>query len=269
MVQPAPPLHQSVARRENPTSERRPTAATGLSVIVPLYNESPCVAALIASLEQLERLAVDGGNLEFLLIDDGSTDDTVARLEAAVGDRRQFAVLRHEQNRGIAAAIDTGLHAASHDVAASIDCDGSYDLAELPAMTRLLVPGVDLVTASPYHPAGGVENVPAWRLYISRAATRMYGVAMGRRFSCYTSCFRVYRRSSVATLPVTQAGFVGVAELMCRLLAAGGTVVEHPVVLRSRVAGHSKMRVLRASGGHLRLMARFLIARLVRRAPEP
>ncbi|MCA9237909.1 MAG: glycosyltransferase family 2 protein [Planctomycetales bacterium] len=259
----ATPNHSPAAPAgASPTSA---TALPGLSVVVPMFNESDCVAPLMAGLQQVEDELGDRFHLEFLLVDDGSADDTVARVEAAAGERSHYVVLRHDQNRGIAAAIETGLRAATYDVVASIDCDGSYDLAELEPMTRLLADGVDMVTASPYHPQGGVDNVPAWRLRISQLATRMYGVAMGRRMTCYTSCYRVYRRPAVVNLPVQSAGFVGVAELMCRLIASGGAVVEHPARLRSRVAGHSKMRVARASLGHLRLMASLFGSRFVPR----
>ncbi|MAT69383.1 MAG: hypothetical protein CMJ58_07625 [Planctomycetaceae bacterium] len=235
---------------------------TGLSLIVPMYNEAACAAPLAAALMRLDARLCERFDLEFLLVDDGSSDDTVTLLESAIGERPRYVVLRHAANRGIAAAIDTGIRAATHEIVASIDCDGSYDLAELEPMVQKLVAGVDMVTASPYHPAGGVDNVPPWRLRISRLATSMYSAAMARPFTCYTSCFRVYRRSAVVDLPTTRPGFVGVAELMCRLLQAGGVVVEHPARLRSRVAGHSKMRVARASRQHLQLIAAMFAARV-------
>ncbi|HYO25032.1 MAG TPA: glycosyltransferase family 2 protein [Lacipirellulaceae bacterium] len=241
------------------------TALLGVSVVVPMFNEAPCVDALVASLETLHANYGRQYDLEFLLVDDGSTDDTVVRLQAAVAHRPRYRILRHGGNRGIAAAIQTGLRAARHEVAASMDCDGSYDAGLLAQLVPLLAPGVDLVTASPYHVDGAVQNVPLWRLRLSRLASQLYGLACWRRLSCYTSCFRVYRRSSVAPLELEYPGFVGVAELLCQVLERGGHVVEHPALLRSRVAGHSKMRVIRASRDHLRLMASILVRRALRR----
>lgn len=245
---------------------RAETAETiAVSVVVPLFNECECVDTLTASLAQVEQQLGDRFDLEFLLVDDGSTDGTPALLKAAVGDDRRYRVIEHGFNRGIAAAITTGISAASHEVIVSLDCDGSYDPLLIGEMVPLLTPDVDLVTASPYHPAGSVDNVPLWRLRLSRLASQLYGLACRHKLSCYTSCFRVYRRSAVVDVQLENERFVGVAELLCKVLQQGGRVVEHPARLRSRVAGHSKMRVVRASLGHLKLIARIAADRL--RAP--
>ncbi len=238
------------------------TTRQGVSIVVPLYNERECVGHLLPSLAELERTLGEQYELEFLLVDDGSQDGTPDLLERAVGARIDYRVLRHGMNRGIAAAIQTGLRAAAHDVVASMDCDGSYDPGLLAELIPRLVPGVDLVTASPYHVRGAVENVPLWRLRLSRLASKLYGVACWHKLSCYTSCFRVYRRSAIAPIELENPGFVGVAELLCRVIQQDGRVVEHPARLRSRVAGHSKMRTVRVSLTHLGLIAKILVCRV-------
>lgn len=237
----------------------------GVSVVVPMFNERECVDSLLASLAKLELSLADKFEFEFLLVDDGSSDNTVALLEAAVGGRTKYRIVKHGANRGIGAAIQTGIREAQHDAVVSMDCDGSYDSALIAELVPLLTPGVDVVTASPYHARGGVENVPMWRLRLSRLASQLYGIACWQRLSCYTSCFRAYRRAAVAPIELDNEGFVGVAELLCEVLQRGGVVVEHPAMLRSRVAGQSKMRVVRASIGHLRLMGKIVARRLLGR----
>src|SRR5688500_14942133 len=214
MTQPAT-LQPESALAPPPGCERaaaRP-ALLGVSVVVPMFNERECIELLITSLARIEAALADCYDLEFLLVDDGSSDDTAALLQAAVAHRPNYRVIRHPQNRGIAAAIQTGILAASHEIVVSSDCDGSYDAMLIAEMIPRLQPGVDLVTASPYHPQGGVENVPQWRLALSRTASQLYALACRRRLSCYTSCFRVYRRSAVADIRLENERFVGVAEL--------------------------------------------------------
>ncbi len=245
------------------TTDNMSAASTiAVSVVVPLFNERECVDSLVASLAKVERELGDRYDFEFLLVDDGSSDGTVGLLEGAIGDRDGYRLIEHGTNRGIAAAIGTGIEAASHEVVVSMDCDGSYDPLLMGELIPLLAANVDLVTASPYHRAGGVENVPLWRLRLSRLASQLYGMACRHKLSCYTSCFRVYRRSAVVDIKLENQRFVGVAELLCEVLQQGGTVVEHPALLRSRIAGHSKMRVVRASLGHLRLLATIVADRL-------
>jgi cellulose synthase/poly-beta-1,6-N-acetylglucosamine synthase-like glycosyltransferase len=240
----------------------RPALAPPVSVVTPLYNERECVDMLIASLDRFEQALSDQFELEFLLVDDGSTDDTAALLQSAIEGRGNYQIVRHERNRGIAAAIQTGIRAARHEIVVSTDCDGSYDPMLIGELVARLEPGVDLVTASPYHRDGRVENVPKWRLALSRLASRMYGAACRHKLSCYTSCFRVYRRSAIAPIELENERFVGVAELLWKVLDRGGKVVEHPALLRSRVAGQSKMRIVRATLGHLRLIGKIAGTRL-------
>jgi dolichol-phosphate mannosyltransferase len=240
-------------------------AEVGASVVVPMFNERECVDQLLASLAKLEAEIGDRYDFEFVLVDDGSTDDTAALLEGALSGKPRYRVVRHGENRGIAAAIRTGLRSARHEVVVSMDCDGTYDAGLMAEMIPLLRPDVDLVTASPYHADGAVENVPLWRLRLSRLASKLYGMACRHKLSCYTSCFRVYRRSTFAAIDLNNEGFVGVAELLCKVLARGGVVVEHPALLRARTAGTSKMRVMRAGADHLKLMARILARRLFAR----
>ena len=243
-----------------------PQTPVGVSVVVPMFNERECVGALLKRLDEVTIEMANVYDFEFVLVDDGSTDGTVEELQTALAGRAGYRIVRHESNQGIGAAIQTGLRESRHEIVASMDSDGSYDPALIAELAPLLRPGVDLVTASPYHAEGHVENVPDWRLAISRMASRLYGIACGERLSCYTSCFRIYRRETTAPIEVENSGFVGVAELLCRVLENGGVVVEHPAVLRGRVAGHSKMRVVRASLGHFYLMGQIVARRMLRRS---
>lgn len=253
-------------------SLQKTATAAGLekiSLIVPCHNETAALANLKAGLSRLLAALDQRAELEVLLVDDGSTDDTVAVMHSLFDAWDQVAILRHPRRRGIAAAIGTGLAHATGEVAASLDADCTYDPLVLVPMLRLLTDDVDLVVASPYHPRGGVEGVPLWRLSISRCASRLYRLVLRNKLHTYTSCVRVYRRRSIAGLPVRNEGFVGVVELLWQLDRRGGKILEHPAVLTTRKAGSSKMRVARAALAHLRLLSRAALTRLVGGRPLP
>ena len=129
-------------------------------------------------------------------------------------------------------------------------------------MFPLMTAEVDLVTASPYHPSGGVRNVPRWRLALSQSASALYRVVLHQNLATYTSCFRVYRRSAALAVSVHREGFLGVAEMLGRLDLAGYRIVEYPTVLSVRVLGRSKMKVLRTMMGHMALLAQLAAVRL-------
>lgn len=223
-----------------------------VSLIVPLLDEAEGLPYLLRTLRLLEERLADRWRFEFVLVDDGSTDATWALLQQAAVGCPGLVLARHEHNRGVAAAIRTGMRMATADIVASIDGDCSYDPAELEHMLPLLA-DADLVTASPYHPRGAVANVPAWRLWLSRGLSRLYRLLLRRDIHTWTSCFRVYRRDVVLAVPLDNERFLGIAELLIRLVRRGARIVEHPAVLESRLLGFSKMKTLRTIREHLRL----------------
>lgn len=232
-----------------PTDADRPR----LAIVVPLKDEADGVPSLLAALDALEGELRAVARCEFVFVDDGSSDATAALLAAAVATRPHARLVQHEHNRGIAAAIRTGMLATDAPFVASIDADLSYDPRELVRMLPLLA-DADVVTASPYHPAGSVHGVPAWRLLLSRTLSWLYRRLLRQDVHTWTACFRLYRREAVVDLPQQYPGFLGTAELLVRVLRRSGRVVEHPCVLGVRRFGQSKLRVLRTIRDHLGLL---------------
>ena len=104
-------------------------------------------------------------------------------------------------------------------------------------------------------------NVPAWRLFLSRGLSRLYGLVLRKRIHTFTSCFRVYRRSAILALELEEQGFIGIAETLIRLLGSGGRVVEYPTTLETRLLGQSKMKVVKTISQHLFFLAKLLTER--------
>ena len=108
-----------------------------LSVIVPVYNEEQSVAILQGelrdTLKEIEH--------EIIFVDDGSRDETAARIVTGPHVR----VLRFAQNVGQSAAVWAGLKAATGDVLVLIDGDLQNDPADIPKLLAELSRGADLV----------------------------------------------------------------------------------------------------------------------------
>jgi polysaccharide deacetylase family protein (PEP-CTERM system associated) len=265
---------QSVASRLAPGPERAAAPEPGrasqrqpVTVVVPCYNEELTLPYLANTLRSVEAALSAHYELRLVLVDDGSRDATWETMQRIFGGHPRCELLRHADNRGVAAAILTGIRHADTEVVCSIDCDCTYDPHQLRRLIPMLEDGVDLVTASPYHPQGKVFNVPAWRLSLSKGLSRLYRLVLDHKLATYTSCFRVYRRGAVMGLPVKAGGFLGVAEMLGLLDLAGGRIVECPAALEVRLLGRSKMKIARTMAGHLRLLARLAAARYRRRDP--
>jgi len=108
-----------------------------VSVVVPLYNEEQSVAILQRELAD----ALTGLDYEIIFVDDGSQDETVARIAADPRSR----VLRFEKNAGQSAAIFAGLQAVHSEVAVLIDGDLQNDAADIPRLLAEISRGADLV----------------------------------------------------------------------------------------------------------------------------
>lgn len=241
-----------------PENGQNPTAfgfVPDLSIVVPCYNEAPSVEQLHAGLARLRDSLDSKLAVEFVLVDDGSSDATWSRLGQYFCDWPHVQLVRHETNQGIAAALTTGVRHARAELVASLDADCTYDPLQLLGMLPLMSPDVDMVVASPYHPEGSAVGIPPWRLQLSRCASRMYRFMLRNKLHTYTSCVRLSRRSSVLDLTPQNGGFVGVVELLCRLDRSGGRIVEYPAILTVRKTGQSKMRLARTVFAHLKLLS--------------
>jgi polysaccharide deacetylase family protein (PEP-CTERM system associated) len=241
-------------------------SATAVSIVIPCYNEAESLPYLGNTLRTVEKdLKKHGYQPNFIFVDDRSTDETFNLLHSLFSAKENVRVLRHEINKGVAAGIMTGIRAAENEIVCSMDCDCSYDPQELSNMLPLLTDEVDLVTASPYHKQGGVRNVPGWRLFLSKGASFLYRRILRSKLDTYTSCFRVYRRSSMMGMALRENGFLGLAEMLGHLDLKGGRIVEFPTVLSVRLFGFSKMKTAKTIAGHLKLLTHLAGSRWFRK----
>ena len=231
---------------------------TKLSFVVPCYNERDGIPKLLRALDETRQALGPEYDWEFVLVDDGSTDGTAEVLKAATLAGAQMRVVRHPRNRGLGAALRTGFAHASGELVATADSDCTYDPRELVEMLKLLAPGIDVVVASPYHPNGGVQNVPAYRLILSRNLSRLYGWVTGADLYTYTSLFRLYRSQVIRTVQFESDGFLSMAQIVVGALVAGYRVVEYPTQLTVREYGDSKAMIARLVCDHLRFIYRLL-----------
>ena len=229
-----------------------------MTIVVPCYNEAAGLRFLHDKLTRAVASLKHMYTVSLVLVDDGSTDGTWDLMQDLFASRPNCTLLRHFTNCGIGAAVLTGIREAKTETVCSIDADCSYDPCELEKFIPMLSRGVDLVTASPHHPFGAAAGISKRRLFLSKAASFTYRQILRQKLYTYTSCFRVYRRSSILKLNLRHSDFLGVAELVGKLDLQGGVVVECPTTLTTRVYGSSKMKTVRTLSRHLCLIAELL-----------
>jgi dolichol-phosphate mannosyltransferase len=238
-----------------------------LSIIIPCYNEVENIPKLKqefqpAVLELLKEYPL----IEVVFVDDGSRDGTFEALKAAFGPDQnlpfEVQLAQHKTNRGLGAAMRTGFAASRGAIIVTTDSDGTYRYSTISELLACLEPGIDLVTASPYHPRGGVAGVPAFRLILSRGSSLIYRILLGKSIFTYTALFRAYRRQVIDRVPFASDGFLAGTEILVNSMLMGYRVAEYPAVLHSRVAGISKAKIKRTILAHLRFQWRLLLHQL-------
>ncbi len=165
-------------------------------------------------------------------------------------------------NRGLGAALRTGFAAATGRVIVTTDSDATYRFSEIPALLERLVPGIDIVTASPYHPDGGVDGVPAYRLILSRGSSLIYRLLVGGHLHTYTALFRAYRSRGDSVGALQSGRIPGGCRSTRQRDPLGYRVAEYPTVLHSRVAGASKAKLARTIVAHVRFQLTVLRQRM-------
>lgn len=234
-----------------------------VSIVIPVFNEEAGVPQLRQRLANMRAAWDPSIDLEFVFVDDGSSDRTQALLCELFANDPHVRALAHERNRGIGAAFRTGFSDCQGSIVCTIDADCSYGPENLQKLVTVIKAGRgDIAVASPYHPDGTVEGVPRWRLILSRGCSALYGLIAPVRLYTYTSVFRAYRREVIRTVQCEEDGFVSASEILIRAAEAGYRIVEIPMTLHARRIGQTKMKIVRTIRGHLRLLARTSARRL-------
>lgn len=214
--------------------ERRNCRTTGslvadpreTTVVIPAFNEANGIVVTIQGLKPQ-------GFAEILVIDDGSTDQTGAKAEAA-GAR----VVRHPYNKGNGAAVKTGIREAASNVILLMDADTQHD----PADANKLI-----------GPIGTYDMVIGARLLGDQSLIRATGNAVfrslaswltGRPIPDLTSGYRAAKRQALLeVLHLLPNGFSYPTTSCLALLKSGQSVLFVPITARGRV-GASKIRPL-------------------------
>jgi dolichol-phosphate mannosyltransferase len=239
-------------------------------IVLPAFNEAAGLPALLRAIGRLQQDRP--GDVHVIVVDDGSTDGTgeAARRFAGPALGVPVTVLVHPENRGLAAAIRTGLNhacreAAQEDVIVTMDADNTHRPKQIPAMARAIADGADIVIASRYVRGARQAGVPAHRALLSAGVGWLLRLRFGlpgvRDYSCG---FRAYRAGLLQTALAVHGeslieshGFVVMTELLMKLAPFRPRMVEIPLDLRyDRKVGASKMPTARTIAGYLRLMLR-------------
>ncbi len=229
------------AQRVNDANDAtRRVGAERLSVVIPAMDEAHGIADICGRVLSTREalLAVGVADLELIVVDDGSSDDTAALAEAIDGVR----VLRHPINRGYGAAIKTGFRASTGDLLAFLDADGTYPPESYPDMAQALIQQqADLVVGS--RMADPESGMPWTRRMGNRFFVGLVNLLGADRITDSASGQRIVRREALARLYPLPDGLNFTPVMTTRAVHENISMIEVPIRYHERV-GDSKLSVI-------------------------
>ncbi|MBU0615715.1 MAG: glycosyltransferase family 2 protein [Nanoarchaeota archaeon] len=233
-----------------------------LSIVIPCYNEEKGIPNLVKQLDPICHKLIKDYELELIFVDDGSKDKTNALLNLEYKNKGYVKIIRHRQNMNLGAALRTGFKNATGDLIAVLDSDCTYPPGLIIEMLNLVDNDTDIVTVSPYHPDGGVENVPYYRVFLSKGISNIYRLLIDRRIHTYGAMVRIYKKKVIEKIRFRSDDFLSVTEIMVKSLLKGYHVKEFPTILRVRQYGQSSMRLISVILSHLYFLTRIILLRI-------
>jgi glycosyltransferase involved in cell wall biosynthesis len=205
---------------------------SGLSVIMPFRNEQ---ASLRLALSRL--LLVDFEMpLQVILVDDGSTDKSIASIEDLLPRVELIAI---EPGRGKGYAVRTGLGAASNKIVAVLDADLEYDPRDLVPLVQMVRDGAATV-AYGSRPLSPSAFYSFWYMVGGRATSLWASLLYGCRVRDIHTSLKVAPRSVWNSLSLRCDGFDLDSEITAKLLRSGHRISEIPIGYQARSRAEGK-----------------------------
>ncbi len=202
-----------------------------LSVVAPVHNEQGNIAPLVSALKTV--LDTVGLRYEIILVNDGSTDNSLAEMRAAVDGFPHVTAIDLVRNYGQTAALMAGIDHASGEVIIPIDADLQNDPADIPAMIDKLREGYDVVSGWRKER----RDMAIRRNLVSRIANRIISLISGVHLHDYGCTLKAYRRDVLKGVRL-----YGEMHRFIPIYASwmGARVCEMPVRHHARKVGKSK-----------------------------
>jgi dolichol-phosphate mannosyltransferase len=237
------PRETPASETTTPSNPAQGTKETLVAVVIPAFNEAGKIGRV------LDKWPADG-RFEAIVVDDGSSDATGEEAKA----HGAAVVLRHNQCRGVGAAIRTGLMCArerGRPYVALLAGDDQHEPSDLVgALDLALARDLDYVQGSRWMRGGHVVGPIGGRSFGTRFYSFVFSLLVWHRVTDATNGFRVFRSAILddPSIDIDQAWldrYELEPYLLYRSIRGHYRVVEYPVTVRYHADGYSKMRGLR------------------------
>jgi glycosyltransferase involved in cell wall biosynthesis len=205
-------------------------------VLVPAYNEAATIADVLRSLRALSY------ELEIIVVDDGSDDDTAAAVTAVAESDPRITLVAHERNRGKGAAVRTALERSTGAVIIIQDADAEYDPVDIPRLVDLILAGTaDAVYGSRLRGGQPQRAHLFWHYAGNRLLSLITGMLFNTTLSDMEVGYKAIRGDIARRLTLVSEDFCIEPEITARILSiADLRIYEVPIAYYGRTFAEGK-----------------------------
>ena len=210
-----------------------------LSVIVPVYNERHLVRELLRRVFATPLPSV--GELEVIVVDDGSTDGTRDILRALATEEKSLVYIEHERNQGKGGALRTGISAATGDLIVFQDADLEYDPRDLARLVRPFVEdGADVVYGSRFLPSDRRRVLYFRHTLGNRFLTFLSNWFTDLNLTDMETCYKMFRAPLLKSIPIRSNDFAIEPEITAKVAKRECRIFEVPISYLGRTYREGK-----------------------------
>ncbi len=203
-----------------------------ISLVIPAYNEAKILGENLRHIEQYTQQDHPRFTWEFIIINDGSQDETGHIAAQFSKNKPNVILVHHPRNQGLGQALKSGFAYATGDYIVTLDIDLSYALYHIEILLeKIIETQAQIVVASPYMEGGQVSNVPYIRKELSIWANRFLAVSAKRSLSTFTGMVRAYEGSFLKSLNLKAIGMDINPEIIHKAQLLGARIEEVPAHL--------------------------------------
>ena len=212
-----------------------------LSLIIPVYNE---IDQLSYTLKKLKKLKKKINKVEFIFIDDFSSDNTFKFLKS-YKKNKQFIKLYRNQKKGLGSAIQLGIKKSKFDYVCIFMCDMSDDIKDVIKYYKLInKKNISAVLGSRFIYKSKVKNYPIIKLLVNRIANNFIKIIFLSKYNDFTNAFKIYdRKVLLKLLPIVSESFNVFLELPLKVITRGYRYEIIPISWSGRIHGNSKFNM--------------------------
>ena len=202
-----------------------------ISLITPMFNEEGEIKnnidRILITMEEL------GKDWEYILIDDGSTDNSYEIALEVIKDYPNCRILHYPSNQGRGYALRKGFDAARGRYIITTESDLSWGSTIIGEFYKKLISSKsDVVVASVFHEGGGFKNVPVFRRLLSQGGNWVMRWCFESNLTQFSGMTRGYRREAIQSIHLEEKDKEVHLEIISKAEALGFSISEIPATIQ-------------------------------------